>query len=85
MKHTDYRAVRELAMNILADDRKMITLTDELEQALKTLEGSFLDDGIDEVKEFVNGLKKRLAAAQGSFMTIAGELQTYANYLEAGK
>ena len=85
MKHTNYKEVKQLAKNILKDDKQMILLTQDLAQALKTLEGTFLDDGIDEVKAFVNGLEKRLESAQASFFTIASELKDYADLLESGK
>ena len=85
MKYTDYRQVRELAKNTLKDDKQMIQLTEDLDQALKTLEGTFLDDGIDDVKAFVKGLKKGLNSAQSSFFTIADELKDYADLLKSGK
>ena len=85
MKSTDYQAVFELARNILKDDKQMIQLTDDLAQKLKSLEGTFLDDGIDEVKAYVGGLTKKLKDSQDAFMTIAGELQAYGQMLKAGK
>ena len=74
-----------LAEDILKDDKQMILLTDELGQKLKALEGTFLDDGIDEVKTYVNTLTKKLVDAQGAFSTIAGELHAYGLKLKAGK
>lgn len=85
MKYTDSRKVKELAANILKDDKKMIELTGELEQSLKALKNTFLDDGIDEVNAFVTGLAKKLTAAQESFMITAQELKAYADLLEKGK
>ena len=85
MKHTDYKMVRELAKNILKDDKQMLLLTDELSQKLKSLEGSFIDDGINEVKEYVNALTKRLNGAQAAFETLAAELKAYSDLLKAGK
>lgn len=85
MKSTDYQKVFELAANILKDDKQMIQLTDDLGQKLKALEGTFLDDGIDEVKAYVNALTKKLVDAQGAFSTIAGELHAYGLKLKAGK
>lgn len=85
MKSTDYQKVFELAANILKDDKQMIQLTDDLGQKLKTLEGTFLDDGIDEVKAYVNALTKKLVDAQGAFSTIASELHSYGLKLKAGK
>ena len=85
MKYTDFSQVNQLAANILKDDKKMIQLTDDLGQRLKALEGTFQDDGIDEVKAYVNSLTKKLVDAQGAFMTIANELVQYANILKSGK
>ena len=85
MKSTDYQKVFELAKNILKDDKQMILLTDDLGQKLKALEGSFLDDGIDEVKAFVTSLTGKLNNAQTAFVTISNELTEYANYLKRGK
>ena len=85
MKHTDYQKVFELEKNILKDDKQMILLTAELQQQLKTLEGSFLDDGIHEVQEYVKKLTAKLYSAQSSFETIANELHTFATLLKQGK
>lgn len=85
MKKTDYQKVFELAKNILIEDKKMIQLTDSLGQKLKALEGTFLDDGIEEVKTYVNALTAKLEGAQTAFTTVASELQTYGKMLRAGK
>jgi len=85
MKSTDYQKVFELAVNILKEDKKMIELTAALGQKLKTLEGTFLDDGIDEVKTYVKGLTGSLTSAQAAFSTIANELQAYGQKLRDGK
>ena len=85
MKHTDYQKVYELAANILKDDKQLLTLTDDLGQKLRALEGSFTDDGIEEVKSFVNSLTNSLVNAQTSFVTIANELVIFADKLKEGK
>lgn len=85
MKSTDYQKVFELAKNILTDDKQMIQLTDDLGQKLKTLEGTFWDDGIDEVKVYVKSLTSKLTNAQTAFQTIATELSEYAKLLKLGK
>lgn len=85
MKSTDYQKVFELATNILKDDKQMVQLTDDLGQKLKALEGTFLDDGIDEVKVYVKALTGKLVSAQTAFSTIAGELHAYGLKLKAGK
>lgn len=85
MKLTDYQKVRELAENILKEDKKMLQITSELESRLKSLKGSFLDDGIIEVESYVKGLTRRLTQAQSSFLTVAMGLKEYANLLQQGK
>lgn len=85
MKSTDYQKVLELAANILKCDKQMIQLTDDLGQKIKTLEGTFLDDGIDEVKAYVKNLTSKLVQAQSAFSTIASELHAYGLKLKAGK
>lgn len=85
MKSTDYEKVFELAINILKEDKKMIQLTDDLRKNLKSLEGTFLDDGIEEVKVYVESLTGKLVSAQSSFSTIASELQSYGVKLKQGK
>lgn len=85
MKLTDYQKVRELAENILKEDKKMIQVTSELDSRLKSLKGSFLDDGINEVDAYVKELTSRLKEAQASFLTIAAGLKEYANLLQQGK
>lgn len=85
MKYTDYKQVKQLAENILKDDKKMIQLTADLDAKLKTLKASFQDDGIDEVETYVKGLTAKLNHAQEAFMIIANELIAYAQLLKAGK
>lgn len=85
MKYTDYQKVYELAANILKDDKQMILLTNDLSNQLKTLEGSFLDDGIDEVRAYVQNLTSKLISAQSAFSTVATELAAFADLLRQGK
>ena len=85
MKYTDYKQVKQLAENILKDDKKMIQLTADLGAKLKSLKTTFQDDGIDEVEAYVNKLTAKLTNAQEAFMTIANELIQYAKLLKAGK
>lgn len=85
MKYTDYQKVYELAANILKDDKQMILLTNDLSNQLKTLEGSFLDDGIEEVKAYVKNLTGKLVNAQSAFSTVATELAAFADLLRQGK
>lgn len=85
MRYTDYNKVRSLAKDILKDDKKMLLLTQDLDAELKKLKGTFLDDGIDEVSQYVNSLLKMLAGAQDAFMAVANDLLDYARLLEEGK
>lgn len=82
---TDYEKVFQLAKNILTDDKKMMLLTQDLEQKLKQLGGSFLDDGFDEVKSYINTLTAKLKDSQDAFMSIATDLNTYGLLLKKGK
>lgn len=85
MRYTDYKEVNALARNILKDAKEMISLTEELKGQLKNLEGTFLDDGIEDVKSFVNTLEKALVNSGSAFMTVSGELSAYAALLKQGK
>ena len=85
MQRTDYKKVRQLAKDILDEYKKMIMVSDDLRQKLEALEGSFLDDAIDQINYFVNKLLAGLADAQDSIASVAVELIEYARLLEAGK
>lgn len=85
MEYTDYKEVRGLAKNILKDAKEMLALTEDLKSQLKSLEGSFLDDGIEDVKIFVASLEKALLNSGSAFMTVATELKAYAALLQQGK
>ncbi|MBE5893208.1 MAG: hypothetical protein E7286_07480 [Lachnospiraceae bacterium] len=85
MKYTDYKKVKELAKNILINQKNMYLLTADLDAKLKNLKASFQDDGIEEVEEYVKGLTAKLTNAEEAFSTIANELIQYADMLKAGK
>ena len=85
MQRTDYAQVRQLAKDILVEYKKMALLSGDLQNKMKSLEGAFLDDSIDMVKEYTTDLIGRLVNAQNSFFSIANELTEYARLLEAGK
>jgi ABC-type transporter Mla subunit MlaD len=85
MDKTNYTEVMQLAKNIMLENRKMVEQTEELLQNLKTLQGTFLDDGIDEVNEMANSIAGKLKNSQEAFMTTANELVVYARLLAAGK
>ena len=85
MRRTDYTQVRQLSKDILIKYKRMVLLSSNLQDKLNFLEGTFLDDSIDQVKNFTNNLIKRLVSSQDSFFSIANELAEYARILEAGK
>ena len=85
MDKTNIAEVMQLAKNIMLEDRKMVELTDGLLKDLKTLQETFLDDGIDEVNEMVKSIAVKLQHSQQAFMITATELKTYAKLLAAGK
>ena len=85
MDKTNYTEVMQLAKNIMLENRKMVEQTEELLRNLKTLQGTFLDDGIDEVNEMANSIAGKLQNSQEAFMTTANELVVYARLLAAGK
>lgn len=83
MRYTDYERVRLLAKSILTDDKKIIALVEGLCGSLKQLRASFLDDGYNEIEAYANGLMRKLASAQDSFLVLAKELLEYADILES--
>lgn len=85
MKYTDPAAVRQLAIVLLKEVDNLLTKVSELDSKLKALEGTFLDDGIEEVKTFVKYAEGKLSGIAEYFETIAGELNAYAELLEQGK
>lgn len=85
MQRTNYAQVRQLAKGILVEYKRMALLSDSLQHKVKTLEGTFLDDSIDQVKDFTNALITDLVNAQDLFFSVANELAEYARLLEAGK
>jgi len=85
MKYTDYEKVFELAKNIVLDVGAINALCDELKQKMGQLENSFLDDGIEEVKTFVNAIQKNIEASQESLETVADQLCEYGEILKRGK
>ena len=85
MQRTDYAQVRQLAKDILVEYKQMALLSGDLQNKLKALEGTFLDDSIDQVKDYTTGLISGLVSAQDSFFSIANDLSEYARLLEAGK
>ena len=85
MKYTDYEKVYELAENLVKDVEQMSDLTVELSSKLKKLENDFLDDGINEVQDYVASIKKQINSSQESLSTVAAHLIVFANLLKEGK
>lgn len=85
MKYTDARAVFTLAQNILKDVQEINNEVEEMESNLKNLEGSFLDDGIDEVKNLVENISGKTKDAASSAANVATQLVEYGDLLVKGK
>lgn len=85
MKYTDAKAVLELAKNIVKDSKEIAQYATDLSSELKSLQGSFLDDGIEEVNSYVNTITEKINGSQASVVTVANQLVEYANLLIAGK
>lgn len=85
MRRTDYAQVRQLAKDILIEYKRMVLYSGDIQNKLNALEGSFLDDSIDQVKDYTARLIIYLVNAQNSFFAIANELTEYARLLEVGK
>ena len=87
MLYTDYQKVFELVADIIQEQKRILLLTDELNQELKSLDGTYLDDEDDyinilEVRSIVNSLEQQLSDAQSSFYTIANGLFVFGNNLK---
>ena len=85
MEHTDFAKAEQLAKDLLLDYKAMLLLTDGLRQGLKELADSFLDDGIDEVKDYIQKVTNNLCNTQEDLFFIAIQLQKYANLLKMAK
>lgn len=85
MKYTDAKAVLELARGIVKDSKDIAQYASELDNELKGLQGTFLDDGIDEVNAYVSTISGKIRSAESSVITVANQLVEYANLLLAGK
>ena len=85
MKYTDAKAVLELAKNIVKDSKEIAQYATDLGSELKGLQGTFLDDGIEEVNSYVNTITGKINSAQTSVVTVANQLVEYANLLISGK
>ena len=85
MKYTDAKAVLELAKNIVKDSKESAQYAADLGNELKGLQGTFLDDGIEEVNSYVSTITGKINSSQASVITVANQLSQYANLLIAGK
>lgn len=85
MKYTDAKSVLELAKNIVKDSKEIAQYATNLGTELKNLQGTFLDDGIEEINAYVNAITGKIEKSQASVITVANQLVEYANLLIAGK
>lgn len=85
MKYTDAKAVLQLAQGILKDTKAIFSTVAELESELKTLQGSFLDDGIELVNNYVTSISAKTNSASESAREVSIQLVNYADLLIKGK
>ena len=85
MKYTDAKAVLQLARDILQDTKAIASVVTELESELKTLQGTFLDDGIDEVNRYIQGISSKTSSAAEAAKVVSSQLVDYADLLIKGK
>lgn len=85
MKYVDIKSVLVLARNIASDAITLSSHAAELRSRLSALEGSFLDDGFDEVDAYSKSLLALVLNMQGALGTVTQQLIEYAELLQAGK
>lgn len=85
MKYTDAKAVLQLAQGILKDTKAIFSTVAELELEFKTLQGSFLDDGIELVNNYVTSISAKTNSASESAREVSIQLVNYADLLIKGK
>ena len=85
MDLTDYNVVLDLAESLKKDANAIYNENEELNRRLKTLEGTFLDDGIEEVKAVVSNIKTKIDENVDNLVIITRELQKFANKLSENK
>lgn len=85
MRYTDAKEVLVLASNIIKDTKKITGILDELDNELKTLERTFLDDGIEEVKAHIGSIRQHTEESTESAVVISTQLVGYADLLMKGK
>ena len=85
MDYTDYKAVRNLNVNLLKNMSAISSRTIELSETLKQLQSSWNEDGIDSVNENVNAIIGQIGSSSESFFKVSADLSTYADLLAQGK
>ena len=85
MKYTDASSVISLAQNLVSDAKSIAQYTEDLRGELKRLQGTFLDDGIQEVNGYVGNISEKLNEVQESVGVVANQLVQYAEILLKGK
>lgn len=85
MKYVDIKAVLQLARGIASEAKTLTSNAEELRAKLSALEGTFCDDGFDEVNVYSQKLIAGISSAQESLNLVVGQLIDYANLLILGK
>ncbi len=85
MKYTDPAAVRNLSRNIGKDIMAIQELVVQLDEDLKKLQYTYLDDGIEEINQYVASITKKVRESEFAIITVSKQLNEYANLLEEGK
>ena len=85
MKYVDIKAVLQLARSITSDAKTLTSNAEELRARLSALEGTFHDDGFDEVNAYSKSLVSRIAFTNDAINSVVQQLIQYAELLQLGK
>lgn len=85
MKYVDIKAVLQLAKNITSDAKTLTSNAEELRSRLSALEGTFHDDGFEEVNEYSRSVVSKIYLTKEALDNVVCQLIDYANLLKQGK
>ena len=85
MRYTDAKAVYLLAGNVIKDTKRISSTLGQLSDELKTLKGSFLDDGILEVESYIKSISSHTEQAAQLALIVSKQLEEYGDLLLKGK
>lgn len=85
MKYVDIKAVLQLVRSIASDVKTLTSNAEELRAKLSALEGTFHDDGFEEVNDYSKRLISTLLNSKQSLSFIITQLVNYAELLQKGK